>query len=31
VLAYFVGDSGVEQRKYRKFLSEEQAQQPNDS
>ena len=31
VLAYFVGESGAEQRKYRKYLSEEQAQQPDDS
>jgi hypothetical protein len=31
VLAYFVGDSGAEQRKYRQFLREEQEQEPGGS
>jgi Na+/melibiose symporter-like transporter len=31
VVAYLVGDSGVEERKYRKSLAEEQQQQPDDS
>ena len=31
VVAYLVGDSGVEQRKYQKALVEEKQQQPDDS
>ena len=31
VVAYLVGDSGVEQRKYQKALAEEKRQQPDDS
>ena len=29
VLAYFLDDTGIEQRKYRKFLAEEQRQDPD--
>jgi hypothetical protein len=31
VLAYLIGDSGVEERKYQKFLAEEQKRQAHDS
>ena len=31
VVAYLVGDSGVEQRRYQKALVEEKQQQPDDS
>ena len=31
VVAYLVGDSGVEQRKYRQALAEEKQQQPDES
>jgi len=31
VVAYLVGESGIEQRKYQKSLAEEQQQQPDDS
>ena len=31
IVAYIVGESGVEHRKYRKALAEEQQRQPDDS
>lgn len=31
VVAYVVGNGGIEQRKYQKSLAEEQQQQPDDS
>jgi hypothetical protein len=31
VLAYFLDDTGIEQRKYKKFLAEEQNKQDTDS